>query len=77
MVVRDKCPAAASLGANTGEGKVDFDFTSSKLAKLPKKERIAKCQQLASQAEKLGQHAIANQWRQLAAEIEAADQNLR
>ena len=48
---------------------MDFDFTSSIVDKLTTKERMAKYQQLASQAEKSGEHAIAKQWRHLAAEL--------
>lgn len=52
---------------------MDFDFTSSIMEKLSQKERMAKYQQLASQAEKRGEHAIAKQWRKLAADLEAAE----
>ena len=50
---------------------MDFEFTSSKVAKLTNKERIAKWKQLAAQAEHSGDLAIATQWRRLADEIEA------
>jgi len=48
---------------------VEFDFTSSALRKLSTEEQIAKYRQLAAQAEKRGEHAIAKQWRQLVREI--------
>ena len=48
---------------------MDFDFTSSRLKKLTTEERMARYRQLASQAEKDGEHAIANQWRRLATEL--------
>ena len=53
------------------EGQLDFEFTSSKVAKLTNKERIAKWKQLAEQAEHRGERAIAKQWRRMANEIEA------
>jgi hypothetical protein len=53
------------------EGQLDFDFTSSKVANLSNKERIAKWKQLAVQAEHRGELAIAKQWRKIADEIEA------
>jgi hypothetical protein len=48
---------------------VDFDFTSSTLKKLATEEQIAKYRQLASQMERVGEHAIANLWRRLVAEL--------
>jgi len=53
------------------EGHLDFEFTSSQVAKLTNKERIAKWKQLAEQAEHRGELAIAKQWRRVAEEIEA------
>jgi len=50
---------------------LDFEFTSSKIAKLTHKEKIAKWKQLAMQAEHRGELAIADQWRRVAAEIAA------
>ena len=53
------------------EGQLDFEFTSSKVAKLSNKARITKWKQLAEQAEHRGELAIAKQWRKIADEIEA------
>ena len=50
---------------------MDFEFTSSRVAKLTNKERIAKWKQSAAQVEHRGELAIAKQWRKIADEIEA------
>ena len=51
---------------------MDFDFASKQWNRLPERERVMKCQQWAQEAEHIGFHAIAKQWRQVAAAIEAA-----
>jgi hypothetical protein len=54
----------------TKRRQMDFDFTSSTLETLSTEQRVAEYRKLASQAEHRGELAIANQWRQLAADIE-------
>jgi hypothetical protein len=54
---------------------MDFDFASKQWTRLPGKERAMKCQQWAQEAEHIGFHGIAKQWRQAAAAIEAADES--
>ena len=63
--------AASNQQTEQLEGQLDFEFTSSTVAKLATKERIAKWKQLAVQAEHRGELAIAKQWRRIADEIEA------
>ena len=46
------------------------DFNAADWARLTKSERVAKCKRLAVQAEQIGQHRIAKQWRDLADEIQ-------
>jgi hypothetical protein len=55
------------------EGRLDFEFTSAEWTELSKQERIEKCLLLAAVADKADHNAIARQWRQLAADIEAAN----
>ena len=53
------------------EGTLEFDFTSSTLAKLSMQEQKAEYQRLAAQAEQSGFLPIARQWRALAEQLEA------
>ena len=48
-----------------------FEFASKQWNTLPERERVMKCQQWAQEAEHIGFHAIAKQWRQVAAAIES------
>lgn len=52
-----------------------LNLTEADWEALSWKERIAKCQQFAEEAEKLKQPAMAAKWRELATEMEAPTEN--